>query len=156
MELALFSALIVVIITQLFRQLLPNLFTFVWQAGISNAIPSKHLEYFWFTDKDSLFYKKQGEVAITKYPLFSQPNLRSMALLFGIVFIVIYQLPINDIKENWQPFRSLAGIVITIFVATKMVVDYIKNRFNPDVILWGFFNFMSFVVSFDFIVKNVL
>lgn len=156
MESAILSAFTVVLITQLFRQLLPNLFAFVWQVGLSGAVPCRYLEHVWFTDKDSLFYKKQGEIALTRYPILSQGNLRSMVLLFGLIFTVIFQLSTEDIKEGWQALETLAGAAIFIFVGISLFVGYAKGKFNPDVIIWGFFNFMSFIVAFDFVVKNIL
>jgi len=155
METAILSATISVLITQVFRQLLPNLFAFTWQAGLSHAMPRKYLGHFWFTDKESLFYKKEGSIALTKYPLLAQSNLRAIVLLFGLIFAVCFYMPL-ELKDNWQALESLYLVAIILFIGVSSIVEFMKGRFNPDIFLWGFFNFMAFVVSFDFVVKNIL
>ena len=150
---ALLAALTVVVITQVFRQVLPNTFSYPWQLGLCYLVPEKYREFGSFNDKGSLFFFSKNETVIHTYPVFSQSNLRNVVLIFSICLFLFTRVGLADIKESWDHLLNLI-IGVSVFQILIGIVTNGISRHNLDYVMNSVFNAAAFVVALQFITVN--
>lgn len=149
---AILATLSLVVITQLFRQLLPNCFAYPWQLGIHEFVPERFIQHKWFKDKDSLFFFSKDEMVIHIFPLLSQSNLRNIVLLGGLSLWMFLNFNIHEIQQG---FDSIVLLLVTAaFLALPIKVASEGTKFNPDYVLFLTFNVASYLVGLQFVTVN--
>ncbi|WP_339145199.1 hypothetical protein [Pseudoalteromonas galatheae] len=150
---AVLAALSLVVITQAFRQLLPNCFAYPWQLGLHELVPEKYVQHRWFRDKDSLFFFSKDRVIIHTYPLLSQSNLRNVVLLGGLNLWLFLNLNTHEIKQGFDAIVFL--LLMSGFLALSIKVVFEGTRkFNPDYVLFITFNIASYLIALQFVTVN--
>ena len=136
-ELGLISGLAALSVSQVLRQLLPNLVSLVWQVGFYEIVPKKYKTLDWFSDPYSLLLVEQATIIFTKYTLLNQANLRGVVLSFGLIFYVFANFHVILVEEVWYQMNSL---ILIIFLSTKLTMYFnniSRGNGNPDVIIWA-------------------
>jgi hypothetical protein len=150
---ALYASALMVLITQVFRQLLPNCFAFPWQLGICYFVPSKFRKMNWFSNKNSLLFFSEDERLFHTYNIKTQSNLRSIVLMFGLSFWIFTRFSTTDILLGWDAIVTLIITAIMIAVPIKVASEGF-GKFNPDYILYLVFSGSGLLVALDFILVN--
>lgn len=150
---AILATLTLIIITQVFRQLLPNCFAYPWQLGLHEVIPKKYGQHRWFKDKDSLLFFSDDETIIHTFPILSQSNLRNVVLLGGMSLLVFLNFNAHEIQEGFDAVLLLLLIAAFMVLPIKVVFDGL-GKFNPDIVLFISFNVASYLIALQFITVN--
>lgn len=150
---AILATLSVIVITQLFRQLLPNCFAYPWQLGLHEIIPKKFVQHRWFKDKDSLFFFSSDETIIHTFPILSQSNLRNVVLSGGLSFWMFLSFNIPEIKQGFDAIFLL--LLVAAFIALPIKVAFEgASKFNPDTVLFMSLNVASYLIAVQFVTVN--
>jgi hypothetical protein len=150
---AFFAAFTMVLITQILRQLLPNVVAYPWQSGLCFIVPKNFRDKKCFNNKDSLLFFSEDEKLIHIFSLKSQSNLRNIVLIFGLSFFLFTRVELSDIQQGWEAVVTLlvvaAMVQFTITIALKGA-----DNFDPDRLLHLLFNVSSMLFALDFILVN--
>ena len=150
---ALFAAFTMVLITQVLRQLLPNVVTYPWQSGLCFIVPKNFRDKRCFNNKDSLFFFSEDEKLIHILSLKSQSNLRNIVLIFGLSFFLFTRVGLAEIQQGW-------GAIVTLCIISAMVQFPLAmafkgaGTFDPDRLLYLIFNVSSMLIALGFILVN--
>ncbi|MCF2902231.1 hypothetical protein L1267_17825 [Pseudoalteromonas sp. OFAV1] len=148
---AILATLTIIVITQVLRQLLPNLFACVWQLALYELVPTGLTGHRWFKDKRSLFFFSKDEILIHTYPVFTQPNLRNVVLLGGLSFWMLLNFNLEDIRQGIDIITLIllgaAFLVIPIKVASEGI-----NNFNPDYLILLASSIVSYLIALQFVI----
>ena len=148
---AILATLTIIVITQVFRQLLPNLFAYAWQRVLHELVPIGLTRHRWFRDKSSLFFFSKDEILIHTYPVFTQPNLRNVVLLGGLSFWMLLNFNLEDIRQGIDIITLIllgaAFLVIPIKVASEGT-----NNFNPDYLILLASSIVSYLIALQFVI----
>ena len=150
---AILATLSLVVITQVFRQLLPNCFAYPWQLGLYELVPDKFVHHRWFRNKDSLFFFSKDEKIIHTFPLLSQSNLRNIVLLGGLSLCVFLNFNTHEIKEGFDAIVLLSLMAAFLALPIKVAFEGAR-RFNPDYVLFITFNIASYFIALQFVTVN--
>jgi hypothetical protein len=150
---AILATLTLIIITQVFRQLLPNCFAYPWQLGLHEVIPKQFEQHRWFKDKDSLFYFSDDEKIVHTFPILSQSNLRSVVLLGGMSLWIFLNFNVHEIQEGFDAVLTLSLIAAFVVLPIKVVFDGLE-KFNPDIVIFISFHVASFLIALQFVTVN--
>lgn len=150
---AILATLTLIIITQVFRQFLPNCFAYPWQLGLYEVIPKKFWQHRWFKDKDSLLFFSDDETIIHTFPILSQSNLRNIVLLGGMSLWMFLSFNVHEIQEGLDAVLLLLLIAAFMVLPVKVVFDGL-GKFNPDIFLFISFNVASYLIALQFVTVN--
>lgn len=153
LNMAILATLSLVVITQVFRQLLPNCFAYPWQLGLHELVPEKFVQHRCFRDKESLFFFSKDEKIIHTFPLLSQSNLRNVVLVGGLSLCMFLNFNTHEIKEGFDAIVLL--LLMAAFLALPIKVAFEgARRFNPDYVLFITFNIASYLIALQFVTVN--